>query len=122
MAYEKPRAGDHEVLGSFGAAEAIRGRGSFPIHQAAYDTSLGSARNAMGEEDFDAAQAEGAARSTEEARRRTPARDCPTTTSRPGCSFHPALCSPTSPTSTQNSASAHAPNLFRRPPATAENS
>jgi DNA-binding CsgD family transcriptional regulator len=54
----------------FGAAEAIRRRTGmirFKVHQAGYESSVGALRDAMDSEDFDAAWAEGAALSTEEA-------------------------------------------------------
>lgn len=54
----------------FGAAQAIRERTGltrFKIHEAAYQDSVRSLRNAMGEKDFDAAWAEGAALSVDEA-------------------------------------------------------
>jgi DNA-binding CsgD family transcriptional regulator len=59
-----------EAARLFGAAEAIRQRIGvvrFHIDQAAYEGSVAALRNAMGEKDFDAAWAEGAAMSTEEA-------------------------------------------------------
>src|SRR5262249_15119755 len=54
----------------FGAAEACRqrmGMVRFKIHQAGYEASVAALRDAMEEADFDAAWAEGAALSTEEA-------------------------------------------------------
>ena len=99
----------------------------------------------FGREDFDAAWAEGAALSTEEAiayaqrgrgeRKRptsgwaslTPterdvvawsAKDWPTTTSPRGFSSHRAPCKPTSPTSTPNSASPPACSSSKKQPAT----
>jgi predicted ATPase/class 3 adenylate cyclase/DNA-binding CsgD family transcriptional regulator len=54
----------------FGAAEAIRqrtGEVRFKIWDAGYETSVAAVRDALGEPDFDAAWAEGAALSTEEA-------------------------------------------------------
>jgi DNA-binding CsgD family transcriptional regulator len=54
----------------FGAAEAFRQRTGmvrFKVHQAGYESSLAALRDAMQEKDFDAAWAEGAALSTEEA-------------------------------------------------------
>jgi DNA-binding CsgD family transcriptional regulator len=64
-------AGSHrEATRLFGAAEVIRHRIGvvrFPIHQAGYEASVAALRDALGEHDFDAAWAEGAALSTEEA-------------------------------------------------------
>jgi DNA-binding CsgD family transcriptional regulator len=54
----------------FGAAEAIRQRGRavrFKTYDAGYQASVAALRDAMGEKDFDAVWAEGAALSTEEA-------------------------------------------------------
>lgn len=54
----------------FGAADAVRGRTGyvrFKIYDAAYDTSVAALRKVMGENDFRAAWAEGAALSIEEA-------------------------------------------------------
>ena len=54
----------------FGAAKAFRqriGMVRFKVHQAGYESSVAALRDAMGEADFDAAWAEGAALSTEEA-------------------------------------------------------
>jgi DNA-binding CsgD family transcriptional regulator len=54
----------------FGAADAIRddkGIARFPMHQANYDEAVESSRNALGRSAFDAARAEGAALSIEEA-------------------------------------------------------
>ena len=54
----------------FGAADAIRhqiGVARFPVYQAGYDAAIGSLRDALGEGAFDAAWAEGAALSIEEA-------------------------------------------------------
>jgi predicted ATPase/class 3 adenylate cyclase/DNA-binding CsgD family transcriptional regulator len=54
----------------FGATEAIRqrmGTVRFRLYDADYESSVSSLRNSMGENDFDAAWAEGAALSTEEA-------------------------------------------------------
>jgi DNA-binding NarL/FixJ family response regulator len=59
-----------EAARLFGAADAIRQRIGvvrFHIDQEAYEDSVAALRNAMGEKDFDAAWAEGAALSTEEA-------------------------------------------------------
>ena len=53
-----------------GAAEAIRqrtGEVRFPMYQAGYDDATDGVRDALGREEFDAAWAEGAALSTEEA-------------------------------------------------------
>ena len=64
-------AGSHrEAARLFGAAEAIRqriGAVRFKIYDAGYEASVAALRDALGEEDFDAAWAEGAALSTEEA-------------------------------------------------------
>ncbi|MFY1620982.1 helix-turn-helix transcriptional regulator [Micromonospora sp. WMMD736] len=54
----------------FGAAQAIRertGEVRFPMYQADYDTTVAAVREALGQRDFDACWAEGAALSTEEA-------------------------------------------------------
>ncbi len=59
-----------EAARLFGAADGIRqrtGEVRFPMYQPAYDSSLQKLRNAMSDEDFEAAWAEGAALSTEEA-------------------------------------------------------
>jgi predicted ATPase/class 3 adenylate cyclase/DNA-binding CsgD family transcriptional regulator len=59
-----------EAARLFGAAEAIRqamGAVRFKIYDASYETSVAALRDALGETDFDAAWAEGAALSTEEA-------------------------------------------------------
>jgi predicted ATPase/class 3 adenylate cyclase/DNA-binding CsgD family transcriptional regulator len=59
-----------EAARLLGAAHAIRqtiGEVRFQIHQAGYDASAAVVRNALGEEDFQSAWAEGAALSTEEA-------------------------------------------------------
>ena len=119
-------AGSHrEPARLFGAAHGIRERiGSvrFKIYEAGYEASVAALRDALGEQDFDDAWAEGAALSTEEAityaqrgrgerKRPTPnttscdwsAKDSPTRTSPPGFSSHRAPCKPTSPTSTPNS-------------------
>jgi DNA-binding CsgD family transcriptional regulator len=53
-----------------GAAEGMRermGHARFPMYQADYDAVVASVREALGQNDFDAAWAEGAALSTEEA-------------------------------------------------------
>ena len=64
-------AGSHrEAARLFGAAEAIRqrmGAVRFKVYDAGYEASVAALRDAMGEKDFDAAWAEGAALSTEEA-------------------------------------------------------
>ena len=94
----------------------------FKVWDAGYEASVAALRDAMGEQDFDAAWAEGAALSTEEAiayaqrgrgERKRPAsgwasltpterdvvrlvsEDSPTTTSPPGFSSHRARCNPT---------------------------
>ena len=59
-----------EAARLFGAAQAIRERTCavrFKIYDAGYEASLATLRNAMGDNDFDSAWAEGAALSTEEA-------------------------------------------------------
>ncbi|WP_234834679.1 helix-turn-helix transcriptional regulator [Mycolicibacterium stellerae] len=64
-------SGSHrEAARLFGAADGIRRRTGeirLPFYQADYDASVESLRNAMGNSDFNAAWAEGAALSTEEA-------------------------------------------------------
>jgi DNA-binding CsgD family transcriptional regulator len=64
-------AGSHrEAARLFGAAEHSRlqtGMVRYPIYQAAYDSSLHELKNALSEEDFEAAWAEGMALSTDEA-------------------------------------------------------
>jgi predicted ATPase/class 3 adenylate cyclase/DNA-binding CsgD family transcriptional regulator len=64
-------AGSHrEAVRLFGAAEAIReGMGAvrFKVWDTAYEASVAKLRDALGENDFDGAWAEGAALSTEEA-------------------------------------------------------
>jgi predicted ATPase/class 3 adenylate cyclase/DNA-binding CsgD family transcriptional regulator len=60
----------HNAARLFGAADAIRqrtGQARFPMHQAGYDAAVATVRDALGQHDFDAAWAEGAALSTEEA-------------------------------------------------------
>jgi DNA-binding CsgD family transcriptional regulator len=60
----------HEDARLLGAADAIRkriGLFRFVIHQAGYEASVAALRDALGDKDFDAAWAEGAALSTEEA-------------------------------------------------------
>jgi DNA-binding NarL/FixJ family response regulator len=59
-----------EAARLFGAAAAIRqrmGAVRFKVWDASYEASVAALRNAMGQEDFEAAWAEGAALSTEEA-------------------------------------------------------
>ena len=64
-------AGSHrEAARLFGAAEAIRqrmGAVRFKVYDAGYEASVAVLRDAMNENDFDTAWAEGAALSTEEA-------------------------------------------------------
>jgi predicted ATPase/class 3 adenylate cyclase/DNA-binding NarL/FixJ family response regulator len=64
-------AGSHrEALRFFGAAEAIRTRmgvARFEVWDAGYEASVAAVRDALGEQEFDSAWAEGAALSTEEA-------------------------------------------------------
>lgn len=64
-------AGSHrEAARLFGAAHSIRqriGEVRFKIYDAEYEASVAALREALGEEDFDAAWAEGLAMSTEEA-------------------------------------------------------
>jgi DNA-binding CsgD family transcriptional regulator len=64
-------AGSHrEAARLFGATEAIRqrmGAVRFKIYDAEYEASVAALRDAMGDEDFESAWAEGAALSTEEA-------------------------------------------------------
>jgi DNA-binding CsgD family transcriptional regulator len=64
-------AGSHrEAARFFGAAHAIRERRGavrFKVFDAGYEASVAALRDALGERDFDAAWAEGAAMSTEEA-------------------------------------------------------
>ncbi len=53
-----------------GAAETIRhrmGHARLPLYQAGYDATVATVREGLGQDDFDAAWAEGAALSTEEA-------------------------------------------------------
>jgi len=65
------QAGGHrEAARLFGALEAIRlgiGEVRFKIYAAAYEASVAALRDALGENDFDATRAEGAALSVEEA-------------------------------------------------------
>jgi hypothetical protein len=140
--------GHREAARLFGAADAIRQRIGvvrFKIYDVEYQNSLGALRDAMGEEDFAAAWAEGTALSTDEAlayaqrgrggRKRpssgwaslTPpsttwydssARGSPTKTSQQGFSSQHAPCKPTSPTSTPNSASPPVRNSPEKQPAT----
>jgi predicted ATPase/class 3 adenylate cyclase/DNA-binding CsgD family transcriptional regulator len=59
-----------EAARLFGAAEAVRqrtGEVRYKIHQAAYEASVATVRDTLGQNDFDAAWAEGAGLSTEEA-------------------------------------------------------
>jgi DNA-binding CsgD family transcriptional regulator len=59
-----------EAARLFGAAEAVRqrtGEVRFKIYQADYEASVAALRDAMGQDDFDGAWAQGAALSTEEA-------------------------------------------------------
>jgi DNA-binding CsgD family transcriptional regulator len=59
-----------EAARLFGAAHAIRqriGEVRFKIYDAGYEASMAALRDALGEQDFDSAWAEGAALSTEEA-------------------------------------------------------
>ena len=63
-------ASHREAARLFGAAEAIRlriGAVRFKIYDAGHESSVAALRDAMGENDFDSAWAEGAALSTEEA-------------------------------------------------------
>ncbi|MCV7259123.1 LuxR family transcriptional regulator [Mycobacterium shimoidei] len=64
-------AGSHiEAARLLGAADAIRNRTGavrFKVHDARFEAALTTVRNALGQPDFDAAWAEGAALSTEEA-------------------------------------------------------
>jgi len=64
-------AGSHrEAARLFGAAHGVRqrmGMVRFKVWDASYQSSVAALRNAMGEQDFDSAWAEGAALSTEEA-------------------------------------------------------
>jgi DNA-binding CsgD family transcriptional regulator len=63
-------ASHREAARLFGAAHAIRqrmGAVRFKIYDAGYEASVAAVRNVLGDEDFDAAWAEGAALSTEEA-------------------------------------------------------
>ncbi len=116
-----------EAARLFGAAHGIRrrmGAVRFKVWDAGYEASVAAVRDALGEEDFDSAWAEGAALSTE-APRRSPtrsaaaanandppaagdllpppratscdwsAKDSATRTSRHGCSSHRARCKPT---------------------------
>jgi class 3 adenylate cyclase len=114
---------------SFVAAEAIRqrmGHARFPMYQAGYNAAVAVVQEALGQNDFDLAWAEGAALSTEEAiayaqrgrgERKRPAsgwgsltwnvtwcvwsvKDWATRTSARGFSSPLARCKPTSPMST----------------------
>ncbi|MDT5323325.1 MAG: hypothetical protein QOF25_477 [Mycobacterium sp.] len=63
-------AGSHREAGRFfGAADRIRraGEARFKVYDAGYETTVTAARDALGHSDFNAAWAEGAALSTEEA-------------------------------------------------------
>jgi predicted ATPase/class 3 adenylate cyclase/DNA-binding CsgD family transcriptional regulator len=63
-------ANPHNAARLFGAADAIRqrtGQARFPMYQAGYDAGLAVVRDALGQQDFDMAWAEGAALSTEHA-------------------------------------------------------
>jgi predicted ATPase/class 3 adenylate cyclase/DNA-binding CsgD family transcriptional regulator len=63
-------ADNQQAARLFGAAEAFRQRTGlvrFKVHQAGYESSVAALRDAMEDQDFDAAWAEGAALSTEEA-------------------------------------------------------
>jgi hypothetical protein len=64
-------AGSHrEAARLFGAADAIRrrmGAVRFKVYDAGYEASVTALREAMGDNDFESAWAEGAALSTEEA-------------------------------------------------------
>jgi DNA-binding CsgD family transcriptional regulator len=63
-------ANHREAARMFGSADAIWqriGGARFKVHQARHDESVATLREAMGDNDFDAAWAEGAALSTEEA-------------------------------------------------------
>ncbi len=64
-------SGDHqEAARLYGAAESVRGHVGavrFQVHQAGYAAAVAALREAMGETDFDAAWAEGAGLSVEEA-------------------------------------------------------
>jgi DNA-binding CsgD family transcriptional regulator len=64
-------AGSHrEAARLFGATHALRqriGEVRFKVYDAAYEASVAAVRDAMGENEFDSAWAEGAALSTEEA-------------------------------------------------------
>ncbi len=80
-------AGSHrEAVRLLGAAEAIRqriGAVRFKIFDADYEASVTALRDAMGEKDFDAAWAEGAALSTDGGDRLRAARPRPTQTTQP---------------------------------------
>ncbi|BBY06127.1 helix-turn-helix transcriptional regulator [Mycobacterium noviomagense] len=63
-------ANHHNAARLFGAADAIRqrtGQAHFPMYQAGYDAAVAAVRDALGQQDFDVAWAEGAALSMEEA-------------------------------------------------------
>ena len=62
--------GAREAARLFGAAQALRqriGEGRFKIWETGYEASVAVTRNALGDQNFQAAWAEGAAQSTEEA-------------------------------------------------------
>jgi DNA-binding CsgD family transcriptional regulator len=62
--------GGREAARLFGSAEAVRrctGEARFKIHQADYESSVASLRDAKGDTNFEEAWAEGAALSTDEA-------------------------------------------------------
>jgi hypothetical protein len=133
-----------------GAADGIRqrmGHARFPMYQAGYDATVAAVREALGQHDFDAAWAGGAALSTEEAiayaqrgrgERRRPTSGWASLTPmehdvvglvREGLgnkdigarlSSRDAPCKPTSPTCTPNWASPRARNSLKRQPATPE--
>jgi DNA-binding CsgD family transcriptional regulator len=66
----KDTGNHHKAARLFGAAEAIRqctGAVRFKIYDAGYEASVTALREAMGEQNFESAWAEGAALSTEEA-------------------------------------------------------
>jgi DNA-binding CsgD family transcriptional regulator len=63
-------ANAHYAARLFGAADAMRqrtGQARFPMYQASYDAAVAAVRDALGQQDFDNAWAEGAALPTEEA-------------------------------------------------------
>ena len=140
-----PAAGSHrEGARLFGAADGMRGRTGevrFQIYQAGYENRWQRLRNSMDEDDFEAAWAEGAAMSNEEAfayaqrgrgERKRPAsgwtsltpterdvvrlvrRDWPIKTSPQGFSCPHARWRHTSPTSTRSAASAPESSLPKK--------